>query len=92
VDPIFFPGRNIGDLAVNGTVNDLAMSGARPLAIGVGLILEEGLPLADLKRILDSMKAAEGFTEKKYSYRCVSDRSDKMELSRKCGASLPRRK
>jgi hydrogenase expression/formation protein HypE len=58
VDPIFFPGGNIGDLAVNGTVNDLAMSGARPLAISVGLILEEGLSLTDLKKILEAMKAA----------------------------------
>ncbi|ALC18037.1 hydrogenase expression/formation protein HypE [Desulfuromonas soudanensis] len=58
VDPIFFPGGNIGDLAINGTVNDLAMTGARPLAISVGLILEEGLPLADLKAILEAMRAA----------------------------------
>ena len=58
VDPIFFPGGNIGDLAVNGTVNDLAMCGARPLAISVGLILEEGLPTADLRRILEAMKIA----------------------------------
>jgi len=58
VDPIFFPGGNIGDLAVHGTVNDLAMAGARPLAISVGLILEEGLPLADLKTILESMRDA----------------------------------
>lgn len=58
VDPIFFPGGNIGDLAVNGTVNDLAMSGARPLAISVGLILEEGLLLDDLRRILESMRQA----------------------------------
>jgi hydrogenase expression/formation protein HypE len=58
VDPIFFPGGNIGDLAINGTINDLAMSGARPLAISVGLILEEGLPLAELKTILESMKTA----------------------------------
>src|SRR6056297_733822 len=58
VDPIFFPGGNIGDLAVNGTVNDLAMCGARPQYISVGLILEEGLPVADLERVLDSMKAA----------------------------------
>jgi hydrogenase expression/formation protein HypE len=58
VDPIFFPGGNIGDLAVNGTVNDLAMCGARPLAVSVGLVLEEGLPLADLKRILEAMRAA----------------------------------
>ena len=58
VDPIFFPGGNIGDLAINGTINDLAMSGARPLAISIGLILEEGLPLADLKRILESMREA----------------------------------
>ncbi|KIH75397.1 hydrogenase expression/formation protein HypE [Geoalkalibacter ferrihydriticus] len=58
VDPIFFPGGDIGDLAVNGTVNDLAMSGARPLYLSVGLILEEGLPIVDLERILDSMKSA----------------------------------
>lgn len=58
VDPIFFPGGDIGDLAVNGTVNDLAMSGARPLYLSVGLILEEGLPIADLARVLDSMKTA----------------------------------
>jgi hydrogenase expression/formation protein HypE len=58
VDPIFFPGGNIGDLAIHGTVNDLAMSGARPLAISVGLILEEGLPIADLRTILQSMRAA----------------------------------
>jgi len=58
VDPIFFPGGNIGDLAINGTVNDLAMSGARPIAISVGLILEEGLPLADLRLILESMRDA----------------------------------
>jgi hydrogenase expression/formation protein HypE len=58
VDPVFFPGGDIGDLAVNGTVNDLAMVGARPLALSVGLILEEGLPVADLRRILESMRAA----------------------------------
>ncbi len=58
VDPIFFPGGNIGDLAINGTVNDLAMSGARPFAISVGLILEEGLPFAELRRILESMRVA----------------------------------
>ncbi len=58
VDPIIFPGGNIGDLAINGTVNDLAMSGARPLAISVGLILEEGLALAELREVLEAMKAA----------------------------------
>lgn len=58
VDPIFFPGGNIGDLAVNGTVNDLAMTGARPLALSVGLILEEGLAVAELRRVLESMRAA----------------------------------
>lgn len=58
VDPIFFPGGDIGDLAVNGTVNDLAMAGARPVALSVGFILEEGLPVADLKRVLESMRAA----------------------------------
>jgi len=58
VDPLFFPGGDIGRLAVCGTVNDLAVSGARPLALTAGFILEEGFPLADLRRILDSMRAA----------------------------------
>jgi hydrogenase expression/formation protein HypE len=58
VSPIFFPGGDIGDLAVNGTVNDVAMSGARPLALSVGFVLEEGLPLADFHRILCSMETA----------------------------------
>jgi hydrogenase expression/formation protein HypE len=58
VDPIFFPGGNIGDLAIHGTVNDLAMIGASPLAISVGLILEEGLLKEDLRQILVSMKSA----------------------------------
>jgi len=58
VDPIFFPGGNIGDLAVNGTVNDLATSGARPLALSVGLILEEGLRFSELREILTAMKRA----------------------------------
>ena len=58
VDPIFFPGGDIGYLAVCGTVNDLAVSGARPLFISAGLIIEEGFPLEDLERILDSMSRA----------------------------------
>jgi len=58
VKPIFFPGGDIGELAVNGTVNDLAMSGARPLALSAGLIIEEGLPVADLERIAASIAAA----------------------------------
>ncbi|PLX74893.1 MAG: hydrogenase expression/formation protein HypE [Desulfuromonas sp.] len=58
VDPIFFPGGNIGDLAIHGTINDLAMVGARPLAISVGLIIEEGLAINDLKTILLSMRHA----------------------------------
>jgi hydrogenase expression/formation protein HypE len=58
VDPIFFPGGNIGDLAVNGTVNDIAMCGAIPKYISVGLIIEEGLPLKDLKIILETMADA----------------------------------
>ena len=58
VSPLFFPGGNIGDLAVNGTVNDLAVSGARPLYLTAGFILEEGFPVADLVRVVDSMKAA----------------------------------
>src|SRR6266852_3516264 len=60
VSPLFFPGGNIGDLAVNGTVNDLAVSGATPLYLSAGFILEEGFPVADLNRIVASMKAAAG--------------------------------
>lgn len=58
VSPLFFPGGDIGDLAVNGTVNDLAVCGARPLYLSAGFILEEGFPLADLRRIVSSMAAA----------------------------------
>ncbi|MDQ3988596.1 MAG: hydrogenase expression/formation protein HypE, partial [Actinomycetota bacterium] len=58
VSPLFFPGGDIGELAVNGTVNDLAMSGARPLHLSAGFILEEGFPVADLQRIVASMAAA----------------------------------
>jgi len=58
VDPPFFPGGNIGDLAVNGTVNDIAMCGGVPRFISVGLILEEGLPLSDLSTILKAMQVA----------------------------------
>jgi hydrogenase expression/formation protein HypE len=58
VDPIFFPGGDIGDLAVNGTVNDVAMCGAIPRYLSMGLILEEGFPMADFKRILTSVKNA----------------------------------
>ncbi len=58
VSPIFFPGGNIGDLAVNGTVNDLAMCGATPLYLSVGLIIEEGFPITDLEKILSTMKIA----------------------------------
>jgi len=57
VDPIFFPGGDIGDLAINGTVNDVAMSGAKPLYLSVGFVLEEGLPLNDFQRVLGSMAA-----------------------------------
>jgi hydrogenase expression/formation protein HypE len=58
VDPVFFPGGDIGSLAVNGTVNDLAMVGAQPAAITLGLILEEGLALDDLRTILASVRDA----------------------------------
>ena len=58
VTPIFFPGGDIGQLAINGTVNDLAMSGARPLYLAAAFILEEGLPAEDLRRVVDSMGAA----------------------------------
>jgi hydrogenase expression/formation protein HypE len=60
VDPIFFPGGNIGDLAINGTVNDIAMCGATPLYLSVGLIIEEGLSMTDLETIITDMgRAAE---------------------------------
>jgi len=58
VSPLFFPGGDIGDLAVNGTVNDLAVSGARPLYLSAGFILEEGFPIADLQRVTESMRTA----------------------------------
>ena len=58
VDPLFFPGGNIGDLAINGTVNDLACCGAQPLYLTVGFIIEEGLPMDDLKKIVLSMRQA----------------------------------
>src|SRR5271154_5570403 len=58
VTPIFFPGGDIGRLAVHGTVNDLAMSGARPLYLSAAFILEEGLAVADLRRVVESMRAA----------------------------------
>jgi hydrogenase expression/formation protein HypE len=58
VKPLFFPGGNIGDLAINGTVNDLATSGATPLYLSAAFILEEGFPVADLIRITESMRDA----------------------------------
>ena len=58
VDPIFFPGGNIGDLAVNGTVNDISMCGASPLYLSVGLIIEEGFSVKDLEKIVKQMGVA----------------------------------
>lgn len=58
VTPIFFPGGDIGRLAINGTVNDLAMSGARPLYLSAAFILEEGLPSEELRRVVESMRDA----------------------------------
>jgi hydrogenase expression/formation protein HypE len=58
VSPLFFPGGDIGCLSVHGTLNDVAMNGAKPLYLAAGFILEEGFPLADLKRIVESMAAA----------------------------------
>ena len=58
VTPLFFPGSDIGTLAVNGTVNDLAVSGARPLYLTCSVILEEGLPVETLRRVAQSMQAA----------------------------------
>ena len=58
ISPIFFPGGDIGSLSVHGTINDIAMAGAQPRYLAASFILEEGFPLADLKRIADSMGAA----------------------------------
>jgi hydrogenase expression/formation protein HypE len=58
ISPLFFPGGDIGSLSVHGTINDVAMAGARPLYLAVGFILEEGFPLADLARIVESMAKA----------------------------------
>ncbi|WP_024876788.1 hydrogenase expression/formation protein HypE [Saccharomonospora piscinae] len=58
VSPLFFPGGDIGDLAVNGTVNDLAVAGAAPAYLSCGFVLEEGFEVADLRRIVASMRAA----------------------------------
>jgi hydrogenase expression/formation protein HypE len=58
VKPVFFPGGDIGELAVNGTVNDLAVAGARPLALSAGFVVEEGFAVADLRRIAASMARA----------------------------------
>jgi hydrogenase expression/formation protein HypE len=58
VHPLFFPGGDIGTLAVNGTVNDLAMSGAHPLYLSCGMVLEEGLPVETLRRVAASMREA----------------------------------
>jgi len=56
--PIFFPGGDIGKLAVHGTVNDLAMCGARPLWLSAAFIIEEGFPMRDLERVIHSMRDA----------------------------------
>ncbi|WP_298822664.1 hydrogenase expression/formation protein HypE [uncultured Roseibium sp.] len=58
ISPLFFPGGDIGSLSVHGTLNDVAMAGARPLCLTAGFILEEGFPLADLERIVMSMASA----------------------------------
>ncbi|MGD9620411.1 MAG: hydrogenase expression/formation protein HypE [Mycolicibacterium sp.] len=58
VRPLFFPGGSIGDLAVNGTVNDLAMAGAQPIALSTAFILEEGTPLAELARVAQAVGTA----------------------------------
>ncbi len=65
VDPIFFPGGDIGKLAVNGTVNDLSVMGATPRILSVGLIIEEGFKIDDLKKILLSMKKAADYAKVK---------------------------
>lgn len=58
VSPLFFPGGDIGELAVNGTINDLATGGARPIALSLAFILEEGLPLEELHRVIESARRA----------------------------------
>jgi hydrogenase expression/formation protein HypE len=58
VNPLFFPGGDIGSLAVHGTINDLAMGGAKPLFLSVAFILEEGLPIETLRRVVESLKRA----------------------------------
>jgi hydrogenase expression/formation protein HypE len=58
VSPLFFPGGSIGDLAINGTVNDVSMCGARPLYLSVGMVIEEGFSIEDLRRILSDMGKA----------------------------------
>ena len=58
IHPLFFPGGDIGSLAINGTVNDLAMGGARPLYLSLGFIIEEGLPMETLWRVIQSLKKA----------------------------------
>ena len=58
VSPLFFPGGDVGSLSVHGTINDVAMCGARPLHLAASFIIEEGFPLGELKRIVDSMAAA----------------------------------
>tara|TARA_R110000782_G_scaffold48146_5_gene105517 strand:- start:3288 stop:4373 length:1086 start_codon:yes stop_codon:yes gene_type:complete len=61
VDPLFFPGGNIGSLAVNGTVNDLAVGGAKPTALTCGMIIEEGFSIETLRRVVTEMKQAADF-------------------------------
>ena len=63
VDPLFFPGGDIGKLAVNGTINDLAVSGAKPLYLSCSLIIEEGLSLATLEKIVQSMQQAAEYAD-----------------------------
>ena len=65
VSPFFFPGGNIGELAINGTVNDISMCGAKPLFISVGFIIEEGLPIEDFRKIVSSMRDAAAKAEVK---------------------------
>ncbi len=97
VRPLFFPGGDIGELAVNGTINDLAMSGARPLALSAAFIVEEGLPVADLERIAASMGAAAeaagvpvGTGDTKVVERGKADGVYVNTVGRRCGRAPPR--
>ena len=92
VHPIFFPGGNIGDLAVNGTVNDLSMCGATPQYLSASFIIEEGLPMDDFWRILCSMKAGRRrcrrhARDRRHESRSIAARATRFSSTRPASAS-----